>query len=113
MLGIVTEADLFLKERRVPFSQARALTLFGEWAAPDAVERTHRDVDRLTAADVMSRAVHCVDAEEDLRSVAGMMVRHGLKRVPVVSRGRLVGMLSRRDLIGRIAGVRRPWVRTA
>ena len=30
VLGIVTEADLFLKERRVPFSQARALTLFGE-----------------------------------------------------------------------------------
>lgn len=106
VIGIVTKADLFLKQRSVPFSVVKALTLFNRWATLEDVDKHHHQMDYYSAADVMSRTVHCADAEDDLPSVAGIMVRHGIKRVPVVSRGRLVGMVTRSDLICRIASVR-------
>lgn len=104
--GIVTEADLFLKEKSIPFSGVRSLTLFNEWVGPEAVDGPRKDLDRYTAADVMSRNVICAEAEDEVRLVARMMVRNDVKRVPVLSHGKLVGMLTRHDLIRRIANGR-------
>lgn len=106
--GIVTEADLFLKEKRVGFSSVPPLTLFNEWAGAEAVDEPRKDLDRYTAADVMSRHVYCADAEDEVPQVARMMVRKHVKRVPVLSHGKLVGMLTRHDLIRRIADGKSP-----
>jgi CBS domain-containing protein len=106
LLGIVSQADLFLKEKTVPFSLVKALTLFNEWATPKELERPHPELDRYTASDVMTRVVHYADADAELTDVALMMVRNGVKRVPVVSDGRLVGMITRHDLVSRMGSSR-------
>jgi CBS domain-containing protein len=55
-----------------------------------------------TAKDVMTTAVISVTTDTDIEQVRRILVGSGIRRVPVVSSGRLVGILSRHDLVGRV-----------
>jgi len=50
-------------------------------------------------AEIMSRGVLSVGEDANTDQVAGIMGLHGIRRVPVVRDGRLVGIVSRTDLL--------------
>ena len=50
-------------------------------------------------ADHMSHGVITVEEHATLNQVADLMVRVALRRLPVVSAGKVVGIVSRRDLV--------------
>lgn len=49
-------------------------------------------------AQVMSAPVHSLDAEHTLQDAALLMTRHGIRHVPVTEGGRVVNIVSERDL---------------
>ncbi|MGA7912076.1 MAG: CBS domain-containing protein, partial [Candidatus Dormiibacterota bacterium] len=54
-------------------------------------------------ADVMTRNVITVQSEDEVSHAARVMIEADIKRVPVMQGERLVGILSRRDLVKVIA----------
>ena len=52
-----------------------------------------------TAADIMSRQVVTVPPETTVREVAALLLERRIRRAPVVADGRLVGIVSRSDLL--------------
>ena len=52
-----------------------------------------------TAADIMSREVVSVSEETDAGEVAQLLTNQRIRRVPVLDAGRLVGIVSRSDLV--------------
>lgn len=70
LIGVVTEGDLRLRGG----------------AATDLEERT--------VAGVMSAALVTVQPDDDLETATRRMAETGLRRLPVVDEGRLVGLLS-------------------
>jgi len=50
-------------------------------------------------ADLMTRDVMTVDEDDSLTVVASKFIRHRIRRLPVVRDGRVVGQVSRRDII--------------
>ena len=54
----------------------------------------------------MSCNVVTVDEEADLSHVATLMAENGVKRLPVIRNGKLVGIVSRADLLHAIATAR-------
>lgn len=54
--------------------------------------------------DIMSRSVLCIAEEMGLNEVATMMINKDVEQVPVVSEGRLTGMLTRSDIIRKLFG---------
>jgi CBS domain-containing protein len=52
-----------------------------------------------TARDMMSTPVISIDEKTSLGEIAGILTKHRIKRVPVVSDGRIVGIVSRADLV--------------
>ncbi len=54
-------------------------------------------------ADIMSPSVVTVDPYRRLAEVGEILLRHGIRRLPVVEAGRLVGLVSRRDLLSFLA----------
>lgn len=54
---------------------------------------------QLTAADVMERHVICIDENDEISDVAWMIAHKGVDILPVLHDGRLVGVVSRTDLI--------------
>lgn len=59
-----------------------------------------------TTGDIMSRGVISVDAEAEAEQVATIVSMHGIRRVPVVRDGELIGIVSRADLVRLFAIVR-------
>jgi CBS domain-containing protein len=91
LVGIVSEADLISIETRPdPRTQATPL-------APTAGSSPR------TVSEVMTREVLTVSTGSEVSQAARIMLDAGVKRVPVVEGGRVVGVLSRRDLVEVIA----------
>lgn len=55
------------------------------------------------AKDVMTRRVISVDPDTSLQEIANLLEKHGIKRVPVLKDGRLVGIVSRANLVQAVA----------
>jgi CBS domain-containing protein len=75
LLGIVTEKDI-LKE-----------LLYG------------KDVKTKTAGDLMTADIVSFDEDEDLMTIFRTLVEDNFRRVPILSNGKLAGIISRRDII--------------
>lgn len=99
ILGIVSEGDLM---RRDETARHRSwwLATFGE---TDKVAREFVKTHGQRAKDVMTRNVVTVTEETPVAAVAELLERKGIKRVPVVRDSRLVGIVSRADLLRGLA----------
>jgi CBS domain-containing protein len=87
LVGIVSEADLLTIETRPdPRTQATPL-------APTAGSSPQ------TVAEVMTRDVLTVSTGSEVSQAARIMLDERIKRLPVVQGRRVVGILSRRDLV--------------
>lgn len=56
-----------------------------------------------TAGDVMTRKVYSVDEDASLAEIAELLERRHIKRVPVLRNGKLVGIVSRANLLHGLA----------
>lgn len=91
LVGIVSEADLMrMQTRPDPLSQATPV-------APSAGTAPR------TVAEVMTHAVRTLRLDNEVSQAARIMLDAGIKRMPVLHRNRLVGVVSRRDLMKVIA----------
>ena len=57
-----------------------------------------------TVRDAMTRQVLCVAPEQPVAEVAALMTNKDVERVPVVREGRLVGFLTRGDIVRKLIG---------
>jgi CBS domain-containing protein len=100
LVGIVTEADVIRKQAwsEREHHRHRALDLVDRLlSGKDQTSLTR--IAGLTAGDIMSRRVVTASPDDDLRQAAKTMLIYGVKRLPVVSEQRLVGLMSRADLM--------------
>jgi CBS domain-containing protein len=103
VLGLVSEGDLLRRAELGTQKQRSAWRAFFTGTAKLAEEyvRSHAKV----AADVMTRDVVCVGPGTTLDAIANMMEEHRIKRVPVVQERRLVGIVSRANLLRAFAAL--------
>jgi CBS domain-containing protein len=80
MIGIITERDVL-----------RAVA-----------QRT--DLRATTVREAMATEVITVHAGTSLREAAALMTQHWIRHLPVIEKGKLVGIVSQRDLAGVLAG---------
>jgi CBS domain-containing protein len=76
----------------------------------DIISKVNRE--GLCVADVMSHKVIAVGEETTVREIAVLFAEHKIKRVPVLHDGKLVGIVSRADIVHAVAQghlVIRPW----
>jgi CBS domain-containing protein len=98
MIGIVSEADLMHRPEIGTFPAKswfqRLLTTDESLLARDYIRsHAHR------VADVMTREVVSATEQTDLREIASLMERHGIKRIPILRGNQLVGIVSRANLL--------------
>lgn len=58
-----------------------------------------KDVEDITADNIMTKDPICVSAESGFNEIVKILVSKHLIRVPVVNNGKLIGIVSRRDII--------------
>ena len=58
-----------------------------------------KDPGKVEVKDIMSEPLQTVSPDEDIRGVAALMARSGIRRFPVMDGGRLVGLISSSDIL--------------
>lgn len=103
MLGIITAGDLIYRaadERLEPRTSIWKESFYKSvFRHP---EETDKDQGR-TAMEVMTRDVHSVEPHTDIVMAARLLVDFDIVSLPVLQNGRVVGMLSRHDLLKWVA----------
>jgi len=97
LVGILSETDLL--HRAETGTQRRHKWWLGAFIDDDQLAREYLAAHARRAEDIMSRQVVTVDAGMELGQVADLLERRKLKRVPVLQDGRLVGIITRGDLV--------------
>jgi len=93
VIGMVTEREVI-----------RHLLKVQAFTGPDARAAAPTMPATKTVRDAMTRQVLCVAPEQPIAEVASLMSNKDVDRVPVVRDGRLVGFLTRGDIVRKLIG---------
>lgn len=97
VLGIVSEADFLVKEQGAEAIRHRPLArFFGE--SRGSREQLAK-VAAVTAGDAMTAPAITIDSHRRISEAAALMTARRMNRLPVVDDGRLVGIVTRADLV--------------
>jgi CBS domain-containing protein len=110
VVGVLSETDILLYLKRVADAEVAGRYLTSEThslailALLSLQEKPLRELlQRLLTAmvkDAMTRGAVTARADSPVEEVFALMVRHDINRVPVVDKGKLVGIITRADVIG-------------
>ena len=109
LVGILSESDLLRELRKTAeeilgkhylTESAHSLALWGYLGEQGhtSVNEVYRRVRAARVRDAMSPRVTTVRPTDSLETVASIMIRDDVNRVPVVDAGRIVGIIARADL---------------
>jgi CBS domain-containing protein len=97
VLGVVSEGDLIVKEQGADAVERRPLArIFGD--SPTTRAQLAK-VLALTAGDAMTAPAITVAADASVAEAAAIMTRNRINRLPVVDGDKLVGVVSRADVV--------------
>ena len=96
VIGVISEADVIAKARRTPDGADHGALERLFHRGPSAEELKHGA--RLVG-DAMTSPAVTIEAYCSVATAAGRMLEHGVNRLPVIQRGRLVGIVTRADLV--------------
>lgn len=102
LIGMLSESDILLKGLHAP-SEMRGSTpgLFAP--QPDAVDEAHRRAQSERVEDAMTTEVVVFSEESPVANIAQAMIEHAINRVPIVEGRKVVGIVSRKDVVRAIA----------
>jgi CBS domain-containing protein len=63
------------------------------------LQNSFKDVGETPVRDVMSRDPVTIEPENDIEDASALMVRYKINRLPVVKNGKLVGIVTRDDIV--------------
>ena len=107
LVGIISEGDLIRRaELETDYRRSWWLKIFGgkrnEVLAIEYARSHARKV-----KDLMTRDVITARSTTPVREIAALLEKNRIKRIPIVSKGKVVGIVSRADLIQALASMRK------
>lgn len=103
VVGMVSESDLLHRSEIGTADDESALAQL--FTRADEVAQHYVKAHGKKVHDVMSRPVVSVDEDSELSHVADTLDRNRVKRVPVIRQGKVVGIISRSDLVRALSRV--------
>ncbi len=93
-VGVICKADIVLKERGEPEPRG-----WRGWWRPRAPDELAAKVNARTAGEAMSSPPVTITPDMPASIAAERMVEYGVNRLPVIRRGKVVGIITRHDLV--------------
>lgn len=105
LIGIVSESDLIMQDVRAQFPTYISL-LGGVIMYPPSVKRFEDGLKKAVAAtvgEVMTPEPVVVGPDASIEDLATLLVNREVSRLPVIEDGRLIGIISKHDLVRSLA----------
>lgn len=101
--GMITESDVLLKgQSQAPQREKTPNGIFTP--APDGVVEAYRRAKSELVEEAMTRRVVVFQEESRVVDIARAMIEHAINRVPIVRDCKVVGIVSRGDVVRALAG---------
>jgi CBS domain-containing protein len=105
LIGIVSEGDLARRaELKTDYRRSWWLEIFAR-KSKEALAIEYRKSHARRVKDVMIRRVITARPATSLRDIAALLEKNRIKRVPIVANGKVVGIVSRANLIQALASL--------
>jgi len=104
LVGVVSEKDLLLRGMP-PESPGPSALPFTERAGRDPLADTERRSRAATVGEAMTAKVVAFEETSSVADIARSMVKHNINRVPILRDGKVVGIISRGDVIRSMAAM--------
>ncbi|GAB0119413.1 CBS domain-containing protein [Acidisoma sp. 7E03] len=104
VLGMVSEGDLlrpFTKERALKRAWWLEVLAEGQDLAPEF--KDYVSLDHRSARELMTTPVVTADEQTSLAELADLITAKQVKRLPILREGRMVGIVSRSDIVRALA----------
>lgn len=101
LIGIVTDGDLIMQDVKLHFPTYVQL-LDGYIYVPGSLQRFENEFRKAigaTVKDVMTEEAITTEEDATIEDVATIMVEQDVSRLPVVSDGKLIGIITKGDLV--------------
>jgi CBS domain-containing protein len=101
-IGMVTEADLVIADEQGDLHIPHYIELFGGIVFLEPLRRYEARLKKAFAsrvADLMTEDLVTIEADASVKEAGRIIVRRGHNRLPVVEHGRLVGVVTRVDVL--------------
>lgn len=100
LVGILCQSDLVAQHKRLPMpTLITLLDSFVRLTPARELEKQARKIAAMTVGEAMTRNPVTVKPDTSIEAIAGLMVDSGLHTLPVVSEGRLVGIIGKEDVL--------------
>lgn len=100
LIGILTEGDLM---RRAELVSGRQSWWINPISSPEQEAKAYVKAHGLKVKDVMTKEVVTINEQEPLDRIAMVFEERGIKRTPVLRSGKVVGIVSRANLLRSLA----------
>jgi CBS domain-containing protein len=100
VIGVITELDMIIRHTRLhmpAYLQIWEARIYLE--SPGRWQERLRRMTGVTAAELMTAPVLTIGPDAEIEDLAELMVQRRINPVPVVEAGKLVGIVSRSDII--------------
>jgi CBS domain-containing protein len=113
LVGIVTEADILRILAVPPKSDTLWLPSpleiifeipFKELVQLRRLQKDYKDIGLNAVESIMKKDVISTTPDADIEDAASLMVKHKINRLAVIQKGRLVGIITRDDIIHGLGG---------
>ena len=104
--GLITESDFISKNVDIPHAMVSLKHLFGQKYNSTDVEDIYKKSKSLPLKDIMTKDVKTVSPEATLNEVVNLMSSKNIKRLPVVDGEKLVGIITRKNILKAFASVK-------
>lgn len=104
VIGIVTEDDVIMQEAKLHIpSYVNVLSSFLYLEDPDDVEADLKKILATSAKDLMTEQVVTISPDASIEDLATLFKEQDVNPVPVEEDGKLVGIVSRADVVALLA----------
>jgi CBS domain-containing protein len=105
-VGIITEADLVISDENADLHLPHYFELFGGYVFLEPMKRFEERLRKAfssTAADMMTEDPVTIEPDAGIPEAARLIARTRHNRLPVVEHGRLIGVVTRVDVLDALA----------
>jgi CBS domain-containing protein len=99
LVGFLSETDFAGKEKLIPFSRNHAPQLFGKWLNEGGIEEMYNNAKTIKVKEIMTTPPITIEEDETITVLIEKIMKYNIHRIPVVNNDKLVGIVSRRDLL--------------
>ena len=100
LIGVLCQSDLIMQQKTINLpSVFTLLDGFIPLSSTRGLEKEMQKIAALTVGRAMTPNPKAVDPETDLEEIATLMIRKKFHTLPVVDKGRLVGIIGKEDVL--------------